>query len=411
MQPLLTADSQLGVGLGGTAWGTPAGECRVPLSPNLQESSSAQGPAVRSRPSSPSSKSLRGQWPRDGGCGYRVRGGVLPSPVRGGGSPSLCGPGQRCPRNPPGAEKPDTDPSPGPDAAPPVSPQSVPSGPRGGLGSARATAGYSRPTSQPPPSWSPLLRAAPSGEPGCARRSHTPAPPAGAWDGPHGTPGLPARRAGAGLRNAGHCRGPRGCAPVPGDRELRRGAPPIPEPDPVSRWTLRALSASASADPAPGPSRVARGSFPAPLPVRARPPRSYRAASSGRWAGRSGVRGRRGRAGLQEMPGDRAQRVAEGGGRERAGARRRREAGGERREPGTAAAAKPGRDRRAQEPARRGPGSLPAPARPALGLSTRRRTCGGSHRSAGWGHSPENGQEAGRRELWPLGSAGRGSCF
>lgn len=68
--------------MGGTAWGTPAGECRVPLSPNLQESSSAQGPAVRSRPSSPSSKSLRGQWPRDGGCGYRVRGGILPSPVR-----------------------------------------------------------------------------------------------------------------------------------------------------------------------------------------------------------------------------------------------------------------------------------------------------------------------------------------
>lgn len=166
--------------MGETAWGTPAGECRVPLSPNLQESSSAQGPAVRSRPSSPSSKSLRGQWPRDGGCGYPVRGGVLPSPVRGGGSPSLCGPRQRCPRNPPGAEKPDTDPSPGPDAAPPVSPQSVPSGP--GVGSAqpgpRPAIRGRRPSHLPPGPrsfelhqvGSPAARAAPTPRP------HPPAP-------------------------------------------------------------------------------------------------------------------------------------------------------------------------------------------------------------------------------------------
>lgn len=217
--------------MGETAWGTPAGECRVPLSPNLQESSSAQGPAVRSRPSSPSSKSLRGQWPRDGGCGYRVRGGVLPSPVRGGGSPSLCGPRQRCPRNPPGAEKPDTDPSPGPDAAPPVSPQSVPSGPGVGL----AQPGHGRLFEADVPATS-LLVPAPSSCTKWGARLRAPLP----------HPGPTRRRLGRSPRHPG----------APGATS-RGGAP-----------QRRPLSGSAGLRPSPrGPGAAARGS---PYP-RARP--------------------------------------------------------------------------------------------------------------------------------------------
>lgn len=91
-----------------------------------------------------------------------------------------------------------------------------------------------------------------------------------------------ARRAGAGPRGAGHCRGPRGCDPAPGSGLRGAGFPGPRSWPPAARWTLPALCALASrplpTPPGPpGSSRAPPGSRRGPFP----PPRSYLAESWG----------------------------------------------------------------------------------------------------------------------------------
>lgn len=200
------------------------------------------------------------------------------------------------------------------------------------------------------PPRAPLVQAASDREPGCARRScpgphPRPSPPSpGTVPTPPWAPGATGR-GGAPPRR-----------PLSGSAGLRRGAPPTPEaglrrpgrrPGP---FPPRPLRTPPRARPRV-PSRVSPGLRQAPFPVPARPPRSYRAGSSGRWAGRAGAQ-------LAARPGCRKCQKTDpsaGGGREGAGGRAGR--GGERREEG-AAAAKPRAGLAAPERALQGPQSL-----------------------------------------------------
>lgn len=198
---------------------------------------------------------------------------------------------------------------PGPDAAAPLlrpAPSHTPPCWTPGSAPLGHRPGYSRPTTR-----SHLQVPAPSSRTKWGARLRAPLPHQGPTRVPTRPrlgrsprhPGLLARQAGAESRSASHCRGPRGCVPVPGVRALRRGAPLDPRSwPPAALWTLRALSASASPDPSPGPCQVPPGSL--RPPSRASPPAALLPCGELGALGpaRGGSAG--GAAGLQEMPED-----------------------------------------------------------------------------------------------------------
>lgn len=231
------------------------------------------------------------------------------------------------------------------------------------------------------------LPASPSGEQGGPCRSHTrPRPRPNSPEPGLGAPlRAPGRQARAGLCGMGR-RGVRGAAPQsPGPRGCDAGLSHPRGWLPAAHRTLQALCASASRDPSPSPSRAPLG----PLPARSRssPPRSCaptlrKARGAGTGTGSQ----------LAVRPGCRKCQKTDPS---TFGEGRREGGGGEER-----AAAKPGRDplRRSGRQGPRSPWSLRvlclswAPLPGTLGGSrSLRRSFGGRS-----GHSPKNGQEAGR---------------
>lgn len=302
---------------------------------------------------------------------------------------------------------------PGPDAAAPLlrpAPSHTPPCWTPGSAPLGHRPGYSRPTTGHTFK-SLLLQAAPSGEPGCARRSHTRAPPASqpalAWDGPRATPGswrdrpgpspaAPATVAvrGAASQSLGSGRCGAGLPLIPGVGRQRPSGRSGPFPPRPLRTPLQAPARSL-----PGPS--------GPLPGHPRPPRSYRAVSSGRWARRAGAQ-LAARPDCRKCQKTETSALAEGG-RERAGGRRRRAEGGGRGGRKTrAGSAAP--ERALQGPHSLGTADLSSPPFPWRALELT-HTEKGMRRwpQGGWGHSPEKGQEAGRGKWWPVESASRGS--